>query len=323
MKSLEFDKADMTSPQIQHLVDFLVDDPKRVLMSQCGTTPTSERIHRLYGLFRAITFPELIVDRAEQGPRFREAVENMVAQFRMELIDLACWTLDQQGQLSGVRSDRLDAATQDSAEILVGQVLERLPTVIGLLYHDVEAACDGDPACIGPQEVVVCYPGFLAVMIHRLAHELYRIELRLLARILAEWAHSETGIDIHPGANIGHHFFIDHGTGVVIGETCHVGNHVKIYQGVTLGALSFSKDDAGRVIREAKRHPTIEDHVVIYASATILGGATRIGHHSVIGGSVWLTGSVDPHTTVVMESPRLKIRNQRQRSADYVPDYQI
>jgi serine O-acetyltransferase len=128
---------------------------------------------------------------------------------------------------------------------------------------------------------------------------------------------------VHPGATIGHHFFIDHGTGVVIGETCHVGNHVKIYQGVTLGALSFSKDESGRVIREAKRHPTIEDHVVIYASATILGGATCIGHHSVIGGSVWLTGSVDPFTTVIMEPPRLKIRSQVAKTGPFVADYQI
>jgi serine O-acetyltransferase len=128
--------------------------------------------------------------------------------------------------------------------------------------------------------------------------------------MMTEWAHKQTGIDIHPGAQIGHHFFIDHGTGVVIGETTHIGNHVKLYQGVTLGALSFPTDTDGNLLRNMKRHPTIEDRVVIYANATILGGKTIIGHDSVVGSSVWLTRSVAPHTTVTIESPRLKIREE-------------
>ena len=127
---------------------------------------------------------------------------------------------------------------------------------------------------------------------------------------MTEWAHGETGVDIHPGATIGDHFFIDHGTGVVIGETCKIGQHVKIYQGVTLGALSFPQNDAGQLIRNSKRHPTIEDRVVIYANATVLGGDTTIGHDSVIGSSVWLTYSVEPQTTVIMEKPNLRLRNQ-------------
>ena len=135
--------------------------------------------------------------------------------------------------------------------------------------------------------------------------------------MMTEWAHKETGIDIHPGARIGSHFFIDHGTGVVIGETCQIGDHVKLYQGVTLGALSFPKDSAGQLIRGKKRHPTIEDRVVIYANATILGGKTVIGHDSVIGSSVWLTESVAPHTTVTMEKPRLRIRGS---SDELVPN---
>jgi serine O-acetyltransferase len=125
---------------------------------------------------------------------------------------------------------------------------------------------------------------------------------------MTEWAHSKTGIDIHPGAKIGRHFFIDHGTGVVIGETCEIGEHVKLYQGVTLGALSFATDGEGNLVRGLKRHPTLEDHVVIYANATVLGGNTVIGHHSVIGSSVWLTRSLEPHTTVVLEKPKLRIR---------------
>jgi serine O-acetyltransferase len=188
------------------------------------------------------------------------------------------------------------------------QFLQRIPQLRHVLATDVQAAFDGDPACKSRDEVIFCYPGLDAVTVYRLAHELYNMQVPFIPRMLAEWAHKETGIDIHPGATIGNHFFIDHGTGVVIGETCHIGNHVKIYQGVTLGALSFPTDADGNLIRNMKRHPTIEDHVVIYASATILGGKTVIGHDSVIGSSVWLTRSVEPHTTVTLESPKLRMR---------------
>jgi serine O-acetyltransferase len=186
--------------------------------------------------------------------------------------------------------------------------LERIPALREILATDARAAHDGDPACRSIDEVVFCYPGFEAITIHRLAHEMRRLGVPFIPRMMSEWAHKETGIDIHPGATIGHHFFIDHGTGVVIGETCEIGNHVKIYQGVTLGALSFATDSDGNLVRGHKRHPTIEDRVVIYASATILGGKTVIGRESVIGSSVWLTHSVEPRTTVVMEKPKLRIR---------------
>jgi serine O-acetyltransferase len=186
--------------------------------------------------------------------------------------------------------------------------LERIPALREILAADAQAAFDGDPACKSIDEVVFCYPGLEAITVHRLAHELRRLGVPFIPRMMSEWAHKETGIDIHPGATIGHHFFIDHGTGVVIGETTDIGNHVKIYQGVTLGALSFATDSDGNLVRGHKRHPTIEDRVVIYASATILGGKTVVGHHSVIGSSVWLTHSVEPHTTVTMEKPKLRIR---------------
>jgi serine O-acetyltransferase len=140
---------------------------------------------------------------------------------------------------------------------------------------------------------------------------------------MTEWAHKETGIDIHPGATIGNHFFIDHGTGVVIGETCEIGEHVKLYQGVTLGALSFDTDGDGNLVRGMKRHPTIQDRVVIYANATVLGGGTTIGHDSVIGSSVWLTRSVDPHTTVILEKPKLRMRAERGHELDPTLSYQI
>ncbi|GIW92943.1 MAG: serine acetyltransferase [Pirellulaceae bacterium] len=188
--------------------------------------------------------------------------------------------------------------------------LERLPELREILATDAQAAYDGDPACRGLDEVIFCYPGFDAITVYRLAHELWKLGVPFIPRMMTEWAHRETGIDIHPGAQIGSHFFIDHGTGVVIGETCVIGNYVKLYQGVTLGALSFPRDETGKLIRNRKRHPTIEDRVVIYANATILGGDTVIGHDSVIGSSVWLTRSVAPYSTVVMEEPRLRVRSK-------------
>ena len=186
--------------------------------------------------------------------------------------------------------------------------LERIPDVRKILSTDVQAAFDGDPACRSPDEVIFCYPGLEAITVFRLAHELKNLGVPFIPRMMTEWAHKETGIDIHPGAKIGNHFFIDHGTGVVVGETCDIGNHVKLYQGVTLGALSFPTDANGNLIRNAKRHPTIEDRVVIYANATVLGGKTVIGHDSVIGSSVWITKTVAPHTTVTIESPKLRIK---------------
>jgi serine O-acetyltransferase len=188
--------------------------------------------------------------------------------------------------------------------------LEKLPEIRTLLATDAQAAFDGDPACRSIDEVIFCYPGLEAITVHRLAHQMLKLGVPFIPRMMSEWSHRQTGIDIHPGASIGQHFFIDHGTGVVIGETCEIGNHVKIYQGVTLGALSFATDDNGNLVRGHKRHPTIEDGVVIYANATILGGKTVIGHDSVIGSSVWVTQSVVPHTTVTLERPKLRIRSE-------------
>ncbi len=192
--------------------------------------------------------------------------------------------------------------------------LEQLPTLRKVLALDVQAAFEGDPACKSHDEVIFCYPGLDAVTVYRLAHEMYRLEVPLIPRMMTEWAHSRTGIDIHPGATIGNHFFIDHGTGVVVGETCLIGEWVKLYQGVTLGALSFQTDADGNLVRDQKRHPTIEDRVVIYANATVLGGNTVIGHHAVIGASTWVTRSVAPNATVSLEAPKLKIRGGEEES---------
>lgn len=206
---------------------------------------------------------------------------------------------------------------------LAQRFAERIPEIRELLSTDVRAAYEGDPACRNLPEVILCYPGFRAVTVYRVAHELHLMGVPLLPRMMSEWVHGATGIDIHPGARIGRHFFVDHGTGVVIGETCVIGEHVKIYQGVTLGAISFPTDGSGSLVRDTKRHPTIQDNVIIYANATVLGGRTVIGHDSVIGSSVWLTRSVDPFTTIVMEKPRLHLRDETPDSFRPPIDYQI
>ena len=203
------------------------------------------------------------------------------------------------------------------------QFLDQLPELREILATDVQAAYDGDPACKTPAEVIFCYPGLEAITVYRLAHLLHELSIPFIPRMMSEWAHSRTGIDIHPGATIGRYFFIDHGTGVVVGETSHIGDHVKLYQGVTLGALSFPTDEDGQLVRGQKRHPTLEDGVVVYANATILGGRTVVGHHSVIGSSVWLTRSVEPHTTVVLEAPKLRLRHDTPDDMRPELNYQI
>jgi len=193
------------------------------------------------------------------------------------------------------------------ASTLALRFIERLPAVRALVADDLQAAYEGDPAAKDLQEIILAYPTLRALSIHRVAHELHRLGVPLLPRVMSEHAHGRTGIDIHPGARIGRHFFIDHGTGVVIGETAEVGDRVRIYQGVTLGAASLRDSST---LRGQKRHPTVEDDVTIYAGATILGGDTVIGTGSVIGGNVWLTESVPPGSQVVAEAARHVVRPQ-------------
>lgn len=203
------------------------------------------------------------------------------------------------------------------AKSIVASFTRRLPEVRRLLVQDVMAAYRGDPAALTYAEVKLCYPGLLAVATHRLAHELYKLNVPLVPRMMSEWTHSRTGVDINPGARIGEGFFIDHATGVVIGETTEIGNNVKIYQGVTLGARSFPLDANGNPIKHIKRHPTVEDNVVIYANATILGGQTVIGKGSTIGGNVFLMDSVPPDSFVAAKHAELHIK--RGKSAGREP----
>ena len=190
--------------------------------------------------------------------------------------------------------------------------LNKIPEIREKLRSDVRAAHGGDPAAKGLDEIIISYPGIEAVAVYRVAHELHLLKVPLIPRIMTEYAHCKTGIDIHPGATVGEKFFIDHGTGVVIGETTEIGNNVRIYQGVTLGALSIKMDASGKIERGKKRHPTIRDNVIIYSGATILGGKTVIGEHSVVGGSIWLTESVPPHTILINKAPEpTQIKNSK------------
>ena len=206
-----------------------------------------------------------------------------------------------------------------AARQLTVEFLANLPRIRDLLRTDVEAAYNGDPAALSREEIIVAYPFIEAIAVQRLAHELYREHVALIPRIMSEWAHSRTGMDLHSGAKIGTHFFVDHCTGTVVGETCVIGNHVKMYHGVTLGAKSTSAVD---LLRGQKRHPTIEDRVTIYPGATILGGETVIGEGSTIGGNVFLTTSVPPHSLVIFEGVTMKVMSKREREAPVV-DFQI
>ncbi|HVY45217.1 MAG TPA: serine O-acetyltransferase [Minicystis sp.] len=188
------------------------------------------------------------------------------------------------------------------------EFLRRLPELRAQLLGDVQAAFDGDPAAVNLDEVILAYPGLLAITVYRVAHELHVLGVPLMPRIMTEWAHAHTGADIHPGANIGPSFFIDHATGVVVGETTDIGANVKLYQGVTLGALSVPRDGDGRAIRGTKRHPTVEDGVTVYANATVLGGSTVLGDGSVIGGSVFITKSIPAGSRVAVKPPELKVK---------------
>ena len=231
--------------------------------------------------------------------------------FRRELpgqsdsVLLACTLEELNGQiLSAMRFVHLgEKEADEAAEAAVEAFARRLPEVKRLLLLDIEALYEGDPAASRREEVMICYPGFYAISIYRLAHELYRLKVPLIPRIMTEFGHEKTGIDIHPGATIGEYFFIDHGTGIVIGETTVIGDHVKLYQGVTLGAKSFELDENGNPVKNIKRHPYIGNRVVIYANATILGGNTVIGDDCVIGGNSWLTHSVPAGSTVAYTSP--------------------
>lgn len=215
------------------------------------------------------------------------------------------------------------ARCEEEGRRLALALLARVPALREILVSDVQAAVDGDPAATGVHEIILAYPGLLAITVYRVAHELHQLKVPLLPRIMTEWAHGVTGCDIHPGAVIGRSFFIDHATGVVVGETSTIGKNVKLYQGVTLGALSHPKDASGQIIRGTKRHPTVEDGVTIYANATVLGGETILGRGSVVGGSVFLTKSIPPGSRVALKAPELSVRTNGAPATTYEIEYEI
>ena len=272
----------------------------RLKLQHLGKTPfPSQRVVvEVLGNIRMILFPGYFghVSVTEHG----------VERYLRELVGVVHRRLSQEIRKalrleSGTGSDEGEAR----AEALCLRFLRTLPRLRRLLDLDLEAAMDGDPAAKSTHEIILSYPAMKAISVYRVAHELTRFNVPLIPRIMTEYAHLETGIDIHPGARIGRRFFIDHGTGVVIGETTEIGNNVKLYQGVTLGALSFPEGAAAA--RGKKRHPTIEDNVVIYSGATILGGNTVIGRDSIIGGNVWIISSVPPGSKVMVNVPKLRI----------------
>ena len=251
--------------------------------------PHQKEIVEILRMFQEVVFPGYYGEPVLYRANLRDHLGDMLFRIHLRL----------SAEIERARAHLSDAGVPaEAAREITTQLFERLPDVADCVSGDVEAAYDGDPAATGSEEIILAYPGVRAIFTYRIAHELHRLGVPLIPRMMTEFAHQETGVDIHPGASIGKSFFIDHGTGVVIGETTRIGDRVKLYQGVTLGALSFQKDERGRLIRGTKRHPTVEDDVVVYAGATILGGDTVIGRGSVIGGNVWIVRSVPPDSKI-------------------------
>lgn len=303
----------------EKLVQQLRDSPPKVTKLGNNPIPKQDAIVETLDLLKRVLFPGYRETDGQDFSDINSFVNSLLTTLHQRLTDHIAQALILTECVGRRNCDEVQfdeitalspcAKTMTAAETLATEFLQSLHAIRKTLGLDVQAALSGDPACKNLFEVILCYPGFHAITIYRLAHRLHELGVPLVPRMMTEWVHGETGIDIHPGATIGDYFFIDHGTGVVIGETCVIGQYVKLYQGVTLGAVSFPHDHRGELIRDTRRHPTIEDRVVIYANATILGGETVVGHDSIIGSSVWLTNSVEPNTTVTMEKPKLRMRN--------------
>ena len=267
--------------------------------------PDREIIIDLIGKMKRLLFPGYFRDPSQRVYNIRHSLAVLMEDVAFHLGRQIAIALRLGASVDAERARVLDAQAQE----LTVQFLERLPEVRALLQTDLEAFFDGDPAATSLDEIIIAYPGIFAIMVNRVAHVLFELGVPLIPRIMTEHAHSRTGIDIHPGATIGRYFFIDHGTGIVIGETTVIGDYVKIYQGVTLGALSTR---GGQSLRGKRRHPTIEDRVTIYSGASVLGGDTVIGHDAVIGGNAFITSSIAPGTRVSVKSQELEMRPGKQ-----------
>ena len=301
------------------LVDSVHDLPTLHRLGH-GYLPNRQRVRGAISRLMQLVFPGFFGRQGITKQMLPFHVGEVVAALMDELFDPIVYCL----RFREKRDDcpETTARCEQEAEQVVLTFFERLPAVRQAIAEDVRAHFDGDPAATSPEEIIFSYPGLFAISVQRLAHELTSLDVPLLPRVMTEIAHEQTGIDIHPGATLGGGLFIDHGTGVVIGETCVIGERVKIYQGVTLGALAPAK---GQQLRGVRRHPTLEDDVTIYAGATILGGDTTIGAGSTIGGNVFLTQSVPSGTRVVAEPPSLRMRNGKTKQPpEHLPvDFQI
>jgi serine O-acetyltransferase len=262
-----------------------------------------EKVRSVLHYLRAALFPGVYEKNPIDEKRISADIVNNIRAAAYDLADLIEKAFKNECTDEALRESGCDIC-REKASAIVKSLIEKLPEIRRLLHTDIEAAYEGDPAARSNEEILLSYPSIEVMSIHRIAHELYLHSVPMIPRIMSEYAHHLTGIDIHPGASIGEHFFIDHGTGVVIGETCTIGKNVKIYQGVTLGAKSFPLDEDGFPIKGIKRHPDIEDNVIIYSGSTILGGNTVIGHDSIIGGNLWLTHSVPPFSKVYTTQPK-------------------
>ena len=256
-----------------------------------------------------IVYPGYFRDKTYKVYNMHNSLSVMVEDIIYHLIKLVKIALPYNQDFS----DSTDEVLSDEAERVVREFFSKIPVIREYVETDLQAAFEGDPAAGSREEIILSYPGLKASTINRLAHELYMLNVPLIPRLMTEYAHTVTGIDIHPGATIGKYFFIDHGTGIVIGESTIIGDHVKIYQGVTLGALSTK---GGQILKNLKRHPTIEDNVTIYSGASILGGETVVGEGSVIGGNVFITKSVPAHTTVSVKNQELVYKNTKSGTID-------
>lgn len=284
-----------TAAQVERLMQY-----NQVSKEPIGGYGMKKRVEKLIQLLRTAMYPSVYYEGVPEEKFLQAIVTQHWQKAAMLLYGMACDVLPNECRKAEKNGAHCTHCVE-KAEQMVKEFMESLPEISRILSTDIQAAYEGDPAARSPEEVMLAYPAFETITIFRLAHRLFELKLPLIPRMMTEYAHQQTGIDIHPGAMIGEYFFIDHGTGVVIGETCRIGDHVKLYQGVTLGAKSFRHDDEGRLVKGGKRHPDVGSRVVIYAGATVLGGDTIIGDDSVIGGSVWLTHSVPAGSKIYNE----------------------
>jgi serine O-acetyltransferase len=269
--------------------------------------PQRKVVYEILDLVFKVLYPGYIGEESVRRSNQRYYVGEILAEISQKLTEQIAKALRYRCRMLHCESD----GCADSAALFMAQFMEKLPELRERLKDDIDAAYEGDPAAHSIEEICTSYPFITVITTHRIAHEFWRDDIPLIPRMMSERAHSLTGVDIHPGARIGRHFFIDHGTGVVIGETAEIGDNVKLYQGVTLGALSFPRDKDGNIIKGGKRHPTIEDNVTIYAGASILGGETVIGKGATIGGNTWITATVPPGGLVVIDREGRQVQRSK------------